>query len=36
MCMSVGVNLACTGEETSHNGWIVLGGSLTSDSHILW
>ena len=34
--MSVGVNLACIGGETSCSGWIVLGGSLTSDSHILW
>ena len=35
-CMFVGVNLACTGGKTSYSGWIVLGGSLTLGSHILW
>ena len=34
--MFAGANLACTGGETLHNGWIVLGGSSVSGSHILW
>ena len=37
MCMVVGANLACTGGETLHSDWIVLGefSTLGSLSHIL-
>ena len=36
MFMFVHVNLTCTGGETLHNDWIVLGGSSTLDSCHIW